>query len=60
MLSIIRQNGQAVYGLVEFVIDNISDVTDLPTENTAPGSTAICIENSSVYILDHNKTWREL
>jgi hypothetical protein len=60
MFSIIKQNGQESYGLTEFIIDFQSDVSDLPTDKIAAGSTAICVEDSSIYILDNYKKWRKL
>ena len=43
----------------EFVIDNISDVAGLPRmPECAPGSVAICIENSEVYMLNTKGQWK--
>lgn len=46
----------------EFVIDEVKDVANLPTNfnQVAPGSAAICIENSEVYILSTKGEWRIL
>ena len=45
----------------EFVIDYISDVAKLPSmPECAPGSAAICIENSEVYMLNTKGQWKLL
>ena len=43
----------------EFVIDNVSDIAELPRmPECAPGSAAICIENSEVYMLNTKGQWK--
>lgn len=43
----------------EFVIDTVADLASLPTSprEVSPGSAAICIENSEVYMLTADKRW---
>ena len=40
----------------EFICDEVSDITDLPTE-CAPGSIAFVIGNSACYMLNNQKKW---
>lgn len=43
----------------EYVIDKVSDIADLPKlSECAPGSVAICIENSEVYMLSTKGQWK--
>lgn len=46
----------------EFVIDKIEDIATLPTNfnQVAPGSVAICIEDSEVYMLNTKGRWEML
>jgi len=46
----------------EFVIDKIEDIASLPTNfnQVAPGSVAICIEDSEVYMLNTKGRWEML
>ena len=45
----------------EFVIDKVSDIADLPhMPECAPGSVAICIEDSEVYMLNTKGQWKIL
>ena len=57
--SIIKQNDDSAYNLVELVIDFKADIETLPTTYAA-GSDCICIEDSSVYMLGNDKIWHEL
>ena len=43
----------------EFVIDNIADLAQLPTQppDCDTGSAAICLENSEVYMLSSRGEW---
>lgn len=51
MITKTSQSGHISYGLLEFVVDKIEEIDLLPIE--APmGSTAFCIENSSVYMMN--------
>jgi hypothetical protein len=51
--------GHTIYGIKEYVVDKESDVKDLPT-NAKAGSTAICIETSSVYMINSSREWVKL
>ena len=46
--------------VVEIVADTLADVDELPTEEYGVGSDAICLENSSVWLLGNDKIWHEL
>lgn len=59
MYKITKQGDTNQYNLVEYVCDLLTDVQDLPT-TVAPGSTAIIIENTSVWMLSPEKIWKEL
>lgn len=62
--SFIRQDNDISYDVVELVINTRNDLTDLPV-NFHSGSTVICLEDSSVFMLSVDnetgvKEWREL
>lgn len=60
MINMITDGGgHTVYGVTEYVIDSEDDVQSLPT-SAKPGSTAICIATSSVYMLNSERKWVEL
>lgn len=59
MITRTSQSGHVAYGLQEFVIDAVNDLNYLPID--APmGSTAFCIENSSVYMINGSGEWVEI
>lgn len=45
--------------VVEIVADKAEDIETLPTEFT-PGSTCLCIEDSSVWVFGNDKEWHQL
>ena len=56
----ITSNGQNVAAdVVQLVIDELADLEELPSD-FGIGSTAICLENSSVYMLGNDKAWHKL
>lgn len=55
----LSQSGHTTYGIKEFVVDTVEDVKKLPTD-IPMGSAALVIENSSVWILNSQKDWKEL
>ena len=55
-MAIKQTNANRDFNTWEYVIDSSEDVNGLPT-NIGWGSTAICIENGAVYILDSSQTW---
>jgi hypothetical protein len=48
--SYIKEGGETKKYVSEFVADKIEDIDSLPT-NVSIGSSCICLENSSIYIL---------
>ena len=59
MYNYIAQGEAISHKVVELVADSRTDVANLPTFCEA-GSTCIVIEDSSVWMLDTNKIWKEL
>lgn len=56
MINILSNNGHVTYGIVSLVMDKESDLESLPTD-VQMGSTAFCIENSTVYMINSEKKW---
>ena len=52
-------NGHTLYQVSECVADTEKDIENLP-KNVAPGSTAICIATSEVYMLNGSREWVKL
>ena len=59
MYNITRQGNIDQYDLMSYMCDNRTDIETLPTDCGA-GSTCIVIEDSSVWMLGTDKTWKEL
>lgn len=59
MYSYISQGEDIAYNLVQLSADFRTDIEKLPT-NCAVGSTCIVIEDSSVWMLNSEKIWKEL
>lgn len=59
MINMIKQGGDEVAYVKEFIANTIADIASLPT-NCAPGSSCLVIEDSSVWILDGNNEWQPL
>lgn len=59
MITSVSQSGHVKYGVQEFIIDTLADLDSLPLD-VPMGSTAFCIENSTVYMLNGKKEWREI
>lgn len=62
--SIRQQDNDISYNVVELVVNTRADILTLPT-NWSSGSTAICLEDSSVHMLSVNtdlniKYWKEI
>lgn len=57
--SFIKQDNDVAYNLVELVCDSLADIQALPT-TCAPGSSCICLEDASVYMLSTEKQWKQL
>lgn len=59
MITSVSQSGHVKYGVQEFIIDTLADLDSLPLD-VPMGSTAFCIETSTVYMLNGKKEWREI
>ena len=57
--NMISTNGQVQYNISEFVIDSPDDLETLP-KKCAQGSTALCIEDGSVYVKNSKGEWKEV
>lgn len=57
--SIMKQNDNTSPYVTEFVVDTVSDLSDLPT-SVAPGSTCLIANSSQVYVLNNAREWVEL
>ena len=56
MFSLYKQAGETLYGVKEFILDSAADVEKLP-KDVRPGSTALVIPTSEIYILNSEKKW---
>ena len=59
MINTTSTSGNTAYGLKDFVIDKKSDLQNLPV-NVPMGSTAFCIEDGSVYMINSSGEWVEI
>lgn len=56
MYSVTTNGDNIQSSIVEIIADTVADVNELPTI-FAPGSTCFVLEDSSVYMLGHDKVW---
>lgn len=56
MISKLSQSGHTSYGLIEYVLDNESDMDDLPVDSPI-GSTAFVISTTSSYMINSKGEW---
>lgn len=59
MYSIMKQNGKEAANVIEYVIDTIDEINELPVD-CAVGSVAIITSTSQVFMLNNKKEWVEL
>ena len=59
MILIASNSGNIAYGLKNYVIDKKVDLQNLPID-VPMGSTAFCIEDSSVYMINSSGEWVEI
>lgn len=59
MITKTSQSGHVAYGLLEFMIDTVNDLNQLPVD-VPMGSTAFCIEDGSVYVINSSGEWVEI
>lgn len=57
MINITQQGDQTTTYLVSYTADYETDITDLPIQGIAVGSTCFVIETSNVYMLGSDKIW---
>lgn len=58
MINIRQQGDRTTAYLTEFTVDHEDEIAELPKfPETARGSVCICIEDSSVYILNGENNW---
>lgn len=62
MYNIIKTKEKYIKNLYEYIADSENDIKNLPTDKTVvnPGSTCICINESSVWILNNCYEWCKL
>lgn len=58
--TIYKQNTRVDPYVVEIVVDEESDVEDLPTTKVTPGSVCIVTATSNVYMLNNQKEWIQI
>ena len=59
MYRIISNGEDVQQNVVEIIVDELAEVTTLPTYFN-PGSDCIVLEDSSVWMLGNDKVWHEL
>lgn len=58
MISIIKEGNRTPVYVKQYIVDTIADLAALPKD--APhGSSALCLENSVVYLFNGQKQWKE-
>lgn len=60
MISVTKQSGHTTYNTVEFILDTVDDVENLPVDGIAVGSTAFVISESTVYMFNNAGDWKEI
>ena len=58
MINITQQGDQTTTYLMSYTADYETDITDLPIQDIAVGSTCFVIETSNVYMLGSDKEWK--
>lgn len=59
MVNLYRQDGETLYGIKEFLLDSVDDLSSLPTKIRS-GSSALIIPTGELYILNGNREWKIL
>lgn len=59
MYSLYANDDDISYGIQKFIVDTEEDVEFLP-KTAKPGSSALVIGSSRLYILNHEKQWKEI
>lgn len=58
-VNYLSESGHNKYGIFEFVLDTEDDIATLPND-CAPGSSALVIDSSNVYMLNSKGEWKKL
>lgn len=56
MMNLYKQDGETLYGVKEFLLDSVDDLSSLPT-NIRSGSSALIISTGDLYMLNGDKQW---
>ena len=59
MINLLSQSGHQGYGIKEYVLDEPSDLDNLPVTDKM-GSTAFIISTSQVYMINSKGEWKEI
>ena len=59
MYSLYANNDDISYGIKKFILDTEDDLQNLP-KGVRPGSSALVISTSKVYVLNHEGYWIEI
>ena len=57
MVNLYKQDGETLYGIKEFLLDTVEDLTNIPIAKLRPGSSALIIPTGELYVFDGNKNW---
>ena len=60
MYKIIKNGDTTASAVSEYVADERVDIDSLPTEASKAGSSCICLEDSSVWMLGNDGVWHQL
>lgn len=55
--GILKQNGQDMYNIKEFIVDTYDSLATIEVRNIGPGSTCFVIDTSEYYMLNTKKQW---
>lgn len=62
--SITKQSGKDTYGVNEYIVNTTADISGVPTDDAASGSTILVISTGDVYMLSvtnsGTKTWNKI
>lgn len=56
MYRLYANDDNITYGIKKFIVDNDNDIDKLPTSGT-PGSSALVLSSSTIYILNTQQHW---
>ena len=58
MVSVLKNGNNISYGTKKFLLDTEKDFSELKSKDVKPGDSALILENSKTYILDHSGEWK--